>query len=976
MEKARQEVREIFAAQYQETQTPQQRLELAKTLFDQAEQVSGDPRGKYALLLEAFEQTIEVGYYPTSLKIVEELSDHWEVDRLRLLGRALAAAVRSPHMATMREGLIDAALDLAEEAVQARRYDGADSVASIADNLATKVREVELRKKTREMLDRTRRLRRDWERVTAARQTLEADPNDPAANLAVGTHLCLEEGDFEQGLPHLAKGSNAELQALAQRDLAEQEKAIKERVEDAVALADAWNAFAGSDDEYAGFVVRAHAWYSQAAPHAAGLVKTKVELRLKELAENEAIKRRGLPNVASVAAYQGPVEIQVTPLTTLVGHTDQVRRVAFAPRGMLLATGSNDNTAKVWDLEKRRLLFTLAGHNHNVPALAWTPDGKSLATGSEDKTIRIWDVLKGRLLRAIAAHPGTQGVRDVAFAPNGRLLISCGASDNAVRLWDARTGAAAGGFASPSRMVYDVEITRDGRAITGGGGSGGADGAHVWDAEGKIVYTFPFNYYVRFASPSPDGKLVVVGGTAYSAHVWSLENGQQVRQLSTAHGECAAWSSDGKIVAIGGGGADIQFYDTATWEVRRTVSVPSAITASLSFSADGKLLATCGSDAIVRLWSVEITPRPSARAVASGTGAGSAPPGPPAAPTPTTGAATTPGAVAGANSGGAVASVDSGASAPSPAPANAPRLGNGPAMLRFSTRPHRTADQQVKSIRSIAATLDGLTIATGGDDHLIHLRAVEPAGRSHTLGVHSSPVTAIAFNHTGEIVASADETGKVRCSQFTPFKTLGSWDQAAPVRSLHFLRDGSLLVAGGDGAIEQRNAETGAATFDFRGHTDAVTGLAIRPDESELISAGTDGKLIVWNLANRSVAGRILRDEASPIDELALAPQGDQAAALLSSANRVILYHFITRKAVNIDVSGRGITSIAFLPSGDLLLGGSNGTVTVFTTERLQRNLVKAFPDAAVQHLAVSPGGQWLATASTDELRVWTLPLE
>src|SRR5205807_4263381 len=76
----------------------------------------------------------------------------------------------------------------------------------------------------------------------------------------------------------------------------------------------------------------------------------------------------------------------------LKGHKQHIKAVTFSPDGSLIATASDDHTARVWDAARGKELYTLTGHAQGVRAVAFSPDGKRVITGSTDGTARIWQL--------------------------------------------------------------------------------------------------------------------------------------------------------------------------------------------------------------------------------------------------------------------------------------------------------------------------------------------------------------------------------------------------------------------------------------------------------------------------------------------------------------------------------------------------------------------------------------------------------
>ena len=121
---------------------------------------------------------------------------------------------------------------------------------------------------------------------------LGKNPTDPAANLAAGRHLCFAKGDWDRGLPMLVLGNNAELKAVATKDLAGANSAVGRAV-----LGDDWWALAEKElgPERDTLRVRAGFWYRQALGDLTGLARLKVQKRIDQLSGEMPKAKAGEP---------------------------------------------------------------------------------------------------------------------------------------------------------------------------------------------------------------------------------------------------------------------------------------------------------------------------------------------------------------------------------------------------------------------------------------------------------------------------------------------------------------------------------------------------------------------------------------------------------------------------------------------------------------------------------------------------------
>jgi len=249
--------------------------------------------------------------------------------------------------------------------------------------------------------------------------------------------------------------------------------------------------------------------------------------------------------------------VQAEPLAvlerTLWGHKGWVHSLAISPDGTWAASGSEDMTVRIWDLETGRRLATLEGHTDQVRSVAITPDGMRILSGSVDKTVRIWEAGSWRKLAKLDGHTGDVW-SVIALRDNARAL-SCG-FDKTLRLWDLATGKCLKAIACGTERadeVFSVDVHPAGTQAL----SGHRDGrVRLWNLEtGQCSATLKgHSGIVKSVRITPDGRIAVSGSDDTTVKIWDLEAGACVGTLE-GHKDMVpsvAVSSDGVLIASTG----------------------------------------------------------------------------------------------------------------------------------------------------------------------------------------------------------------------------------------------------------------------------------------------------------------------------------------------------------------------------------------------------------------------------------------
>ncbi|KAF8101482.1 hypothetical protein N665_0205s0073 [Sinapis alba] len=137
---------------------------------------------------------------------------------------------------------------------------------------------------------------------------------------------------------------------------------------------------------------------------------------------------------------------ETRPVKVFAGHQGEVNCVKWDPTGSLLASCSDDSTAKIWNIKQHNFVHDLRDHTKEIYTIRWSPTGPgtnnpnkplTLASASFDSTVKLWDAELGKMICSLNGH--RDAVYSLAFSPNGEYIAS-GSVDKSIHIWSLKEG--------------------------------------------------------------------------------------------------------------------------------------------------------------------------------------------------------------------------------------------------------------------------------------------------------------------------------------------------------------------------------------------------------------------------------------------------------------------------------------------------------------------------------------------------------
>jgi WD40 repeat protein/type II secretory pathway predicted ATPase ExeA len=531
-----------------------------------------------------------------------------------------------------------------------------------------------------------------------------------------------------------------------------------------------------------------------------------------------------------------PATQSCQPLLTFTEQNSSIWSVSYSHDGQFVLSGLANGSVSLWDASSGALIRTFDGHLFGVHAVAFSPNGAYAATGDEMGRLLLWNVDSGQIAaEQTTAHDGS--ISALSFAPNGRVILSA-ALDGTLRSWNADSASnnllqELAVFVGHDAGVRALEISSDGLTML----SGGDDNQIIrWSLEhGTILARYAGHAAtVTSLAFSGDERSAFSGSLDAEVLHWDLRADDLLGTLRGHQNTVTdlAWLPDASGLALSSSAdGTLLLWDTNTLQIVRTFQLPdnapgnSPAISALAVSANAQFAAGGSADGSINLWEI-------------GTGSLS----------------------------------------------DQLQGGHSSAVNALILHPLQ----------------QNIVISGGEDGNIVIWNLADAAGDARGDDISASfrtssgsAIRALALSADATLLAVGTFDGQLEIWDITnpnnPLNRLSRNNaHEGAILSLTFNQAGDRIVSGGDDAALKLWGIDGSNQGSFVGHTDDINSLAYSPDGQFLLSASSDGSLMLWLSENKLPLRRFVND-GTPIQAAAFSADG-QTALSGGNSSRLLLW--------------------------------------------------------------------------------------
>ncbi|KAG2101352.1 WD40-repeat-containing domain protein [Suillus discolor] len=228
--------------------------------------------------------------------------------------------------------------------------------------------------------------------------------------------------------------------------------------------------------------------------------------------------------------------------------------MALSPNGKTIASGSNDGTVRLWEVETGKVVVKWKGHTSFVQSVCWSPNCGRVVSGSNDGMAKVWDVKSGKPGEGLnPIKTGHESVYVVRYSPEASMIATGGFNENGFKIWDAKKGELLYMSTIKFDPVWSLTWTSDEKKLIAGCGNGPiaifdtATWQQIAVLEGHIDVVYSLTLF-------PNDRLLASTSWDHTARLWNLDTNLQIGPPLQHKNDvtCAAFSADGKLLSTAG----------------------------------------------------------------------------------------------------------------------------------------------------------------------------------------------------------------------------------------------------------------------------------------------------------------------------------------------------------------------------------------------------------------------------------------